>query len=68
MQTKLIALTAIIGMMLNGKMAHSQTPVNMSETRKIEVTGTAEMKVIPDEIFVVITIQEYTENKNEWLQ
>ncbi len=65
MQTKLLVLTAIIGMILNGKMAHSQTPTNMNETRKIEVTGNAEMKVIPDEIFVVITIQEYTENKKK---
>ncbi len=35
------------------------------EQRKIEVTGSSEMEVTPDEIYVNITIQEYTDNNKK---
>lgn len=38
---------------------------NNVEQRKIEVTGSSEMEVTPDEIYVNITIQEYTDNNKK---
>ncbi len=63
MQTiKTVALATLLGLMTNTNMAQQTTA---PEQRKIEVTGNAEMEVIPDEIYVNITVQEYTENKKK---
>ncbi|MBS1765623.1 MAG: SIMPL domain-containing protein [Bacteroidetes bacterium] len=63
MQTiKAVVLTTLLGLMTNLNMAQQTTT---PEQRKIEVTGSAKMEVIPDEIYVNITVQEYTENKKK---
>ena len=59
---KTVALATLLGLMTNTNMAQQTTA---PEQRKIEVTGNAEMEVIPDEIYVNITVQEYTENKKK---
>ena len=41
-------------------LSQSQTTV-----KKIEVTGTADMEVTPDEIFVRITLKEYTDGRRK---
>ena len=41
------------------KIAFAQTAVTQPEKKKIEVTGSAEMEIVPDEIYVDITVQEY---------
>jgi uncharacterized protein YggE len=38
---------------------NAQTIVVEDKTKKIEVTGSAEMEVVPDEVYVSITLQEY---------
>ncbi|HKR05819.1 MAG TPA: SIMPL domain-containing protein [Bacteroidia bacterium] len=41
-----------------------QTITIPDKVKKIEVTGSAEMEVVPDEIYISITLQEYYNNKN----
>ncbi|MRG49073.1 DUF541 domain-containing protein [Chitinophaga sp. SYP-B3965] len=41
----------------------AQTTDNKPPVRKIEVTGTAEMEITPDEITINITLREYYKNK-----
>lgn len=41
------------------------TPDNKPLVKKIEVTGTAEMEITPDEITLNITLREYLRNKNK---
>lgn len=41
-----------------------QTITIPDKVKKIEVTGSAEMEVVPDEIYISITLQEYYSNKN----
>ncbi len=45
--------------------AEAQTTQNTDERPFIEVTGTAEVELIPDEIYVRITIRERTVNKEK---
>lgn len=58
---KLAAFATFFSLITNWTMAQQTNP----EVRKIEVSGTAKMEVIPDEIYVNITVQEYTENKKK---
>ena len=41
----------------------SQVNNSITEAPYIEVTGTAEMKIVPDEIYISITLHERIENK-----
>jgi uncharacterized protein len=56
----------IIAVLFSTQM-NAQTTVTIPDpVRKIEVTGSAEMEVVPDEVFVSITLQEYRkENKSK---
>lgn len=42
-----------------------QTITIPSQVKKIEVTGSAEMEVVPDEVYVAITLQEYRDKQKE---
>lgn len=44
---------------------HSQTYLNAPEKPFIEVNGTAEKEIIPDEIYIRIIIREKTENRDK---
>ncbi len=59
------SLTTAAVIILTTATLHAQQPMPNNEPRKIEVTGSAEMEIIPDEIYVNITVQEYTENKKK---
>ena len=58
---KKIFITAIFSIILNSPPSFGQIAPAIVEdrTKKIEVTGSAEMKIIPDEIYVSFTQQEY---------
>jgi uncharacterized protein YggE len=52
----LLTLTTLVGL----SVAHAQTPAPMSPPiKKIEVTGTAEEEVVPDELYFTISLKEY---------
>jgi uncharacterized protein YggE len=59
MKGKWIAL--IVAVMINNTNLFSQTVTAIVEdkTKKIEVVGSAEMQVVPDEIYVTFMLQEY---------
>jgi uncharacterized protein YggE len=42
-----------------------QTITIPSQVKKIEVTGSAEMEVVPDEVYIGITLQEYRDKQKE---
>src|SRR5690349_17201196 len=42
-----------------------QTITIPSQVKKIEVTGSAEMEVVPDEVYLGITLQEYNNKQKE---
>ena len=64
MQKLLSVLSAII--ISFNAMSQSPTVQVVNPVKKIEVTGTAEMELTPDEIYVDVTIQEYyTKNKQK---
>jgi uncharacterized protein YggE len=45
---------------------HAQQTITIpNQVKKIEVTGSAEMEVVPDEIYVSITLQEYYTKQKE---
>ncbi len=58
---KILFATALIVATFISKHSNSQniTAVVEDKTKKIEVTGSAEMQVVPDQIFVDFTLQEY---------
>jgi uncharacterized protein YggE len=60
---KSVTLWMVLSLMSLKMMGQVMTA--MPEQRKVEVTGHAEMEVVPDEIFVTITVQEFTENKKK---
>lgn len=55
MKKILLALMAIIGF----SYTHAQTTVSNPFPKTVSVTGTAEMEIVPDEIYVNIELQEY---------
>jgi uncharacterized protein len=57
---KKILLSIVAMFLLNN--AFSQT-TTMSQIKKIEVTGTAEMDIVPDELYVTISIKEYFQDE-----
>jgi uncharacterized protein YggE len=59
---KKLALLAFAFITLNG-FAQNNNPQVLRKT--IAVTGTAEMEIVPDEIYVSITLQEYKEGSNK---
>ncbi len=58
---KIFFVSALIFTTFISKHSNSQniTAVVEDKTKKIEVTGSAEMQVVPDQIFVDFTLQEY---------
>ena len=54
-----IAAFILFKLFINSIHAQNITAIVDDKTKKIEVTGSAEMKVIPDEIYVNFTLQEY---------
>jgi hypothetical protein len=48
-----------------GLNAFAQQTANQTLRKSIAVTGTAEMEIVPDEIFVSITLQEYKDGSNK---
>ena len=58
---KILFISVLVLVTLITKRSNSQniTAVVEDKTKKIEVTGSAEMEVVPDEIFVDFTLQEY---------
>jgi hypothetical protein len=59
---KKLALLAFAFITLN---AFAQNNQNQIIRKSISVTGTAEMEIVPDEIYVSITLQEYKEGGNK---
>ncbi len=59
--TKIMAVLLLV-FMTTSSWAQQQI---MSMTKKIEVTGHAEMEVTPDEIYVRITLKEYTDGRKK---
>ncbi len=57
MKNRSIILPAVLCIMLSNSFA--QTFTVEDKTKKIEVVGSAEIQVVPDEIYVSITLQEY---------
>ena len=51
--------TLAVCLLLTGTLTHAQTTDKKEKAKKIEVTGSAEMEVVPDEIYVNFTLQEY---------
>ncbi len=63
---KKLFLVVIVVTLLSNPMSAQQTITIPSTVNKIEVTGSAEMEVVPDEVYVSITLQEYRkENKSK---
>ncbi len=60
-----LSTVAVICLSTLSTFAQTNNYYNTVEQRKIEVTGSAEMEVIPDEIYVNITVQEYTDNNKK---
>lgn len=59
---KKLALLAFAFITLN---SFAQTNTPQAPRKTIAVTGTAEMEIVPDEIYVSITLQEYKEGSNK---
>lgn len=58
-KTSFVVLLITILFINGGTFAQNLNAVDEAQTNKIEVTGSAEMKVVPDEIYVNFTLQEY---------
>ena len=59
---KKLILVGVLSLIINGLQA--QTPIAMNPDRKIiEVSGTAEIEVIPDEIYFSISLKEYFQDE-----
>jgi uncharacterized protein len=59
-------ITAVSAILLVSNIAKAQTVTDdKSKIKKIEVTGSAEMEVVPDEIYVNFTLQEYYNKSKE---
>ncbi|MFZ4796157.1 MAG: SIMPL domain-containing protein [Bacteroidia bacterium] len=59
---KKLALLALAFITLNG---FAQNNATQAPRKTIAVTGTAEMEIVPDEIYVSISLQEYKEGSNK---
>ena len=60
MKKILFIITLLSTLFINGAVfAQTFNASNDDKSKKIEVTGSAEMKVVPDEIYVNFTLQEY---------
>lgn len=59
---KKLALLAFAFITIN---SFAQTNTSQAQKKTIAVTGTAEMEIVPDEIYVSITLQEYKEGSNK---
>jgi hypothetical protein len=57
-----LGLLAFAVMPLHAQTASSTAP----ETRAIYVTGIAEMEIIPDEIYINVTLREFTKDKKKY--
>ncbi len=51
--------TLAVCLLLTSTLTQAQTMDKKEKIKKIEVTGSAEMEVVPDEIYVNFTLQEY---------
>ncbi len=58
-------LTLTLGLICISQMSFAQNHTNGEQKPYIEVTGKAEKKIIPDEIYLSITIKERTSGKDE---
>src|SRR5689334_16768108 len=60
MKTKTIfCLMIFYAAVVSNLSAQQVTAIVEDKTKKIEVTGSAEMEVVPDEVYVTFTLQEY---------
>ena len=55
----------VLAFSILGFIAIAQNNTNQVIRKSISVIGTAEMEIVPDEIYVSITLQEYKENGNK---
>ncbi len=58
---KLIATVMVLTSVI---LAHAQTGENINRQKMINVNGTAEMEIVPDEIYVQIALREYAKKGN----
>ena len=58
---KFLAVTFL--MIAYASFSFSQTNAQATLQKKIEVTGSAEMEVVPDEIYIGVTLKEYYDNQ-----
>jgi uncharacterized protein YggE len=61
---KTLSMLAGLALLCLTYRAHAQTVVAQPLVRKIEVSGSAEMEVTPDEIYVSISLKEYFTDKS----
>ena len=52
------------GMLISYAVAHAQTVTLERPGKKIEVTGSAEQEITPDEIYFSVSLREYMKDKN----
>ena len=65
MKNKFISATillTVITVMMNACQSHSSNP---EIKNKIEVTGSSEMELVPDEIYLTFTLKEYLKDKSK---
>lgn len=62
---KIIALLMLTSVVITYATAQSPVVVQQTKIKKIVVTGSAEMEVEPDEIFVNFTLREYINSRKE---
>lgn len=60
-----ILSTLFAGFLLSSTKTHAQMQANNSNIKRITVMGTAEMEVIPDEIYFSISLREYFKEKDK---
>lgn len=59
--------TLVLCLFLSWGISRAQTgEKNFIDQNYIEVTGTAEMEIVPDEIYLKIVLSERIKEKNHW--
>jgi len=62
---KRFVLTAVLLASSLSMFAQTSTTVDKDPIKKIEVTGTAELEIVPDELYFTISLKEYFKDEKK---
>ncbi len=63
-KNKIMKKFIVVLLLMSATVCRAQQTITIPEqVKKIEVTGSAEMEVVPDQVYIGITLQEYTDKQ-----